>query len=194
MNKAGFKVAGWGAIATALLGLWACDNGPSAVDARAERPAYEERIERRAPGAEGVYADGKTADRGSRPERRAEATPTYQGRPLWSSNRRYDAEENARRHFDRNGEALGAKTYDDFLKRVHAFTGDPPKSALTLKRANGDTLIYEPRQNLFAVVTADGAPRTMFKPDDGMAYWERQKTREAEGGTSRRAGGDADRS
>lgn len=184
MIKSGWRNAGLCLLAAAF-GLAACDNGPSAVDARAERPSYEERIERRAAEPAGAYAERGAETRDPRPERRAERTPTLDGRPLWSSNRRYDAEENARRHFERNGEALGARNYDDFLKKVHAFTGDPPRGALTLKRANGDTLIYEPKQNLFAVVTADGAPRTMFKPDDGMAYWERQKTREAQGGSRR---------
>jgi pyocin large subunit-like protein len=183
-----------------LLGLTAlagCDNGPSAVETRADRGAWEERIERRSAEADRAYASredgGERGDteRGARPERRASAdeTPTFQGRPLWSSNRRYDAETNARRHYERNGEALGARSYQDFLKRVHAFTGSPPKDALTLTRANGDLLIYAPKENLFAVVTAEGAPRTMFKPDDGMAYWERQKVREA--AANRRAAGRA---
>lgn len=182
--------------AVGLLGaaaLAGCDNGPSAVETRAERGADEERIERRSAEADRAFpelsddSERAGSERSAQAERRAAAdeTPTYRGRPLWSSNRRYDAEENARRHFERNGEALGARSYQDFLRRVHAFTGSPPKDALTLTRANGDRLIYAPKENLFAVVAADGAPRTMFKPDDGMAYWERQKAREA--AASRRA-------
>jgi pyocin large subunit-like protein len=48
--------------------------------------------------------------------------------------------------------------------------GHPPKGALTLTRKNGDTLFYDPKANVFAVANKDGAPRTMFKPDEGMAY------------------------
>lgn len=31
--------------------------------------------------------------------------------------------------------------------------------------ANGDVLLYNPSTNIFAVKTANGVPRTMFKPD-----------------------------
>jgi hypothetical protein len=39
--------------------------------------------------------------------------------------------------------------------------------------------MYDPKGNVFAVASKAGAPRTMFKPDDGMAYWEEQKARES---------------
>ena len=53
-------------------------------------------------------------------------------------------------------------------------------------RANGDTLIYDPKANVFAVRSKAGAPRTMFKPDDGMAYWQEQKAREEKPKATRR--------
>lgn len=155
-----------------LSGVAACDNGPSAVQPRERTEAAE-----RGYSVPGDRAGG--SDRGEARRDGAEQGPLYKGRPLWSSSRRYGAEENARRHFARNGEAVGARDYDDFLARVHGFVRKPPKGALTLTRANGDRLLYDPKSNLFAVVTRDGAPRTMFKPDDGMAYWERQVAREA---------------
>ena len=37
------------------------------------------------------------------------------------------------------------------------------------------------RSNIFAVVTKDGAPRAMFKPQAGKAYWDQQVARQAEG-------------
>ena len=43
----------------------------------------------------------------------------------------------------------------------------------------GRILIYDPKGNVFAVASKAGAPRTMFKPDDGMDYWAEQKAREA---------------
>ena len=88
------------------------------------------------------------------------------------------AEENAQRSFERNGATFGAKSTDDYVAKVHAFVSDPPKGAQTLKRANGDLLIYDPKGNVFAVVSRDGAPRTMFKPDEGASYWDEQKDRE----------------
>lgn len=106
-------------------------------------------------------------------------TPTVDGKPIWSSNRELSAQENAQKAFDRNGETFGAKDLDSFVQKAHDFTASPPKGSETLKRANGDTLIYDAKSNTFAVVTKDGAPRTMFKPDDGAAYWAEQKSREA---------------
>ena len=32
------------------------------------------------------------------------------------------------------------------------------------------------------LVTKAGAPRTMFKPDEGASYWDKVKAREADGG------------
>ena len=100
------------------------------------------------------------------------------GKPYWAANRTRSAEENAQRSFERNGATFGAKSTDDYVAKVHAFVSDPPKGAQTLKRANGDLLIYDPKGNVFAVVSRDGAPRTMFKPDEGASYWDEQKDRE----------------
>ena len=53
-------------------------------------------------------------------------------------------------------------------------------------RANGDNLIYDPQSGLFAVARSDGAPRTLFKPEDGEAYWNAQQKDQ----TARRARSD----
>jgi pyocin large subunit-like protein len=99
---------------------------------------------------------------------------------MWASNRRHTADENAEYQFNRDGPDFGAKSVDDFVTKVHAFVDRPPASALTLTRNNGDKLIYDPKSNVFAVVSKDGAPRTMFKPRDGGAYWDEQKQRAAD--------------
>ena len=108
------------------------------------------------------------------------------GKPLWSASRRFSAEENAQRAFARNGQAFGADSVDAFVGKAHAFVERPPRGTLTLTRANGDTLLYDPKANVFAVRSKAGAPRTMFKPDEGMAYWEEQKAREARRQTTAR--------
>ena len=97
------------------------------------------------------------------------------GKPIWAANRTRTAEEAAQRGFERFGDQFAAADVDDYVRKVHAFVGHPPAGAETLKRSNGDTLIYDPKGNVFAVVTKTGAPRTMFKPDDGEAYWTQQK-------------------
>jgi pyocin large subunit-like protein len=113
---------------------------------------------------------------------RAEPVRRVDGKPMWSASRRFTAEENAERSFQRNGQAFGATTLEAFVAKAHAFVSKPPRGAQTLTRSNGDTLIYDPASNVFAVATRDGAPRTMFKPDEGAAYWDRVKACEAEGG------------
>src|SRR3990167_8691631 len=133
-----------------ILALSACDSGASAVKApkggdrasvAAEEPATE--------------ASAETQRRG---DPRDAPVKLVAGKPYWAANRTRTAEENAQRSFERNGETFGAKTADDYVAKVHAFVSDPPKGAQTLKRANGDLLIYDPKDNVFAVVSREGAP------------------------------------
>ena len=149
--------------ALSAFALVACDGGASAVPARDHSATPV------------IHVFGDLAIRN--------APPRVDGRPMWSSNAKYSAQENAAYHFERDGETFGAATLDAFVRKAHAFVNEPPKGALTLTRANGDRLVYDPDANVFAVATKEGAPRTMFKPDDGMAYWEKQKDREAEQAT-----------
>ena len=114
------------------------------------------------------------------------------GKPIWSASRKGSAEENAQRAFDRNGEAFGAKNLDDFVRKAHAFVENPPAGTQRATRPNGDTLLYDPKGNVFAVVTKAGSPRTMFKPDDGPAYWEEQKASMARRQASRPDGARAE--
>lgn len=120
-------------------------------------------------------AAGKPAST-EKPPRVADGAETRQvgGKPYWAASRRGTAEENAARSFERNGSDLGASDLDDFVHKAHAFVRHPPAGSKTLTRPNGDTLIYDPAHNLFAVVTRDGAPRTLFKPREGAAYWDKQ--------------------
>jgi pyocin large subunit-like protein len=129
------------------------------------------------------------AERVSSREAAARApAPLVDGRPMWSDSRTYSTEENARYQFDHHAAELGAKDLDDFVRKAHAFTAAPPKGALKAVRANGDSLIYDPRSGLFAVARSDGAPRTLFKPEDGEAYWKAQQ--KDLGSSARRAAND----
>jgi len=106
------------------------------------------------------------------------STPLVDGKPIWAANRRHSATENAQYQFSRNGQDFGAATETDYVAKVHAFVENPPSGAETIDRPNGDKLIYDAKSNVFAVVSRDGAPRTMFKPRDGATYWNEQKQRE----------------
>jgi pyocin large subunit-like protein len=159
------------AVLLGLIGLSACDSGASAVKA----PKAGERAS-----AEAASSPSETGgDSGRRSDPRDAPVKLVAGKPYWAANRTRSAEENAQRSFERNGAIFEAKSTEDYVAKVHAFVSDPPTGAETLKRANGDLLIYDPKGNVFAVVSRDGAPRTMFKPDEGASYWDEQKTREA---------------
>lgn len=140
----------------ALVTAAACDNGPSAVETRDRSDAAPEAALSAPP---------------------ASATPTAgpAAAPVWTSNRRYSSEENLARLYARNGAAFAARSAEDYARMAHAFIADPPAGAETLRRGNGDTLYYDAASNTFLVADRDGTPRTMFKPDDGPAYWARQK-------------------
>jgi pyocin large subunit-like protein len=165
--------------------LASCDNGPSAVKMKSGEAAS-------AAASGGSDYRSSYASRGDRQagpqvDHRKDDVALVEGKPMWTASKRFSAEENAQRAFERNGEAFGAKSIDQFVKKAHAFVDHPPKGTLTLTRANGDTLFYDPKANVFAVASKAGAPRTMFKPDDGMAYWEKQKDRETKRTASRRS-------
>lgn len=166
--------------AAAALTLSACDNGPSAVS---QKQAAGTQMATNADTASPVIADDEAAPR---VDHRQDPVKLVDGKPMWSASRKYSAQENAQRAFARNGEDFGADSLSEFVDKAHSFVAHPPKGTLTYVRNNGDTLLYDPKGNIFAVKSKAGAPRTMFKPDEGMAYWEEQKAREAKRQTARR--------
>ena len=115
------------------------------------------------------------------------------GKPEWASNRTRSGEDNAQKQFDRNGSDFSAASLGDYVKKAHAFVDSPPKGVMTVSRTNGDVLYYDPKANVFAVADRQGAPRTMFKPRDGMSYWLQQKQRAADSDRRRASGGDSSR-
>lgn len=143
-------------LAAALLGLAGCGNGGSAVETR----------DRAAEGAEATLTAGSAETREAAPE-------TI--RPALTANRRETVDAKIARLFERNGADFGAETAEDYLGKVRAFTSRPPAGTERAERPNGDVLLYQASTNTFAVVSRDGAPRTMFKPRDGAAYWAEQK-------------------
>lgn len=145
--------------ALAALVLGACDSGGSAVETR-ERATAEPvaLISAAAPESEAL-----------------EAAPEV--KPPVTANRRETADAKVQRLYERNGAAFGARSADDYLQKVRTFTEAAPRGTETVKRPNGDTLYYQASTNTFAVTDRNGVPRTMFKPDDGPAYWAQQKER-----------------
>ena len=167
-------------MAVALLGLWSCDAGPSAVPKRDKSAepslASEDRY-----GQPDEASGDDDADRPARAERRKAAdddVPLVDGVPMWSATRKAGARDSAQAQFERNGKDFGAESLEDYVAKAHDFVQHPPRGAKTLDRPNGDTLIYDAKGNVFAVVAKSGAPKALFKPEDGIAYWQRQVDRQ----------------
>ncbi len=174
-GRAGFKAL---LASAALLALAACNGGPASEPARDHSASADAKV------VSAAYSGDRSARssnsyRSDPNDPRNKPIPLVAGKPMWAANRQHTAEENAQYHFERDGADFEAKTVDDYVAKAHAFVAKPPKDVLTLTRSNGDKLLYDPSGNVFAVETKDGAPRTMFKPRDGQAYWDQQKEREA---------------
>ncbi len=191
----------------AVLVLAACDAGPSAVvhdgdgkglsetskaapravaapreDAEASMAVIDGAAPEPAPAAVPVHDHSDAPHYGAPLKTGVKADVTdnaYGDWPLWSSNRKYSADDNAHYQFEKHGPEFGAKSYESYVAMAHAFVHAPPPGTETLKRRNGDTLFYDAKGNVFAVMTKKGAPRTIFRPDDGKAYWDKQKDIEA---------------
>jgi len=94
---------------------------------------------------------------------------------IWSATKDLSPEENAAAHAAKHAADFPELSSDaDYVQAAQQFVTDPPPGALTKVRPNGDTLIYDPSTNTFAVRDPSGAPRTMFRPSDGANYWSRQ--------------------
>ena len=156
--------------ALGVLALAACDNA-SAVETR-ERAAAE------------------TARPAGPPSSPTDAVAA-EAKPVLTASRRETVDAKITRLYERNGADFGARSAEDYLTKVTTFTTKPPSGTETVKRPNGDTLLYQASTNTFAVVDRDGTPRTMFKPTTGAAYWAEQKARAPSFGQRRQSTGAA---
>ena len=85
------------------------------------------------------------------------------------------ASANAEGHWQKHGREFPEfRSAQDYERGAQAFIATPPAGTLTKQRANGDTLLYNPATNTFAVADRRGEPRTFFRPNNGRAYWDRQ--------------------
>jgi pyocin large subunit-like protein len=148
-----------GAVA-ALGAVAACDDGASAVETR-------DRADAAAGGA--VQTTAALTDGAA-----IETVAKVEAAPL-TANRRETVDAKIQRLYERNGADFGARSAEDYLAKITAFTRTPPADAERAERPNGDVLLYQASSNTFAVVDRNGSARTMFKPREGAAYWAEQK-------------------
>ncbi len=98
----------------------------------------------------------------------------HDGVTLWSHGRD-GARANAEEHWEKHGSEFPEdRSETDYVREANAFVHHPPPGTLIKHDARGDTLFYQPASDTFAVMDSRGEPRTFFKPDNGMAYWNRQ--------------------
>lgn len=76
-------------------------------------------------------------------------------------------------HFQKHGYEFGYTSAEQYLQGAIRVIGNP--SALKRTQADGDYAYYLQSTNEFVVVSPTGTIRTYFKPDDGIAYFNRQQ-------------------
>jgi pyocin large subunit-like protein len=164
------------ATASVVLGLSAlagCDDRLAMQPSRDHRSAELASATSTTAPSESVDSAAPTG-RAPRTQKVSAPVALVQGKPMWAENRTHTAQENADYQFQQHGGELGARDVDDFVAKAHRFVNSPPEGVKTLTRANGDTLMFDGKSGLFGVVRSDGAPRTVFKPETGKAYWDEQ--------------------
>lgn len=89
---------------------------------------------------------------------------------IWTSTGSKTSVENAFLHWKKHAEEFPEyRNSLQYVQGARRFVKNPPNGTLTKMRANGDTLLYDPRTNTFAVKAANGSPRTMFRPAGGRS-------------------------
>ncbi|HET6971303.1 MAG TPA: hypothetical protein VFH92_09270, partial [Phenylobacterium sp.] len=113
---------------TAALALAACDNGPSAVAHK--QAAGTQMASNAANDSYPSRGSSSSAYAQPREDHRKDPVKLVAGKPMWSASKRFSAEENAERAFQRNGKDFGAGSLDAFVEKAHAFVAHPPKGTL----------------------------------------------------------------
>lgn len=76
-------------------------------------------------------------------------------------------------HYEKHGAEFGDITREEYLLLANALIASPT-ALRKAEKEDGDTVIYEEASNQFLVLSTDGYIRSFFRPDDGLAYYERQ--------------------
>jgi pyocin large subunit-like protein len=167
----------------AVFAITACDGGPASKPSRDQVDAGSASAPK-AGRTETASADSPDRTETPKVDPRTQPPPMLDGKPMWAANRKLTAEEAAERQFTRHGQDFAARSVEDYARKAQAFVSNPPKGAEVVEVRRGK-IMYDAKSNTFAAATKDGVPRTMFKPEEGAAYWEKAKT-QPEGGGRRR--------
>ncbi len=88
---------------------------------------------------------------------------------LIQGGRGFSNHDNLSDHFNKHGAEFGYTNESQYLKGAQDFIGTKGNQGVLSKvRANGETVIYNPKTNEFAVLSKDGSIITYFKPDPAI--------------------------
>lgn len=87
---------------------------------------------------------------------------------IWTPNNKkgWSPIQNAFEHWKKHGaEFPQMQNSKQYVDATTDFLNNPPSTALTKVRPNGDVVVYDPISDTFGVRTSNGVPRTMYTPD-----------------------------
>lgn len=76
-------------------------------------------------------------------------------------------------HFEKHGKEMGFASPEEYLAGANAAVNHSGALHKTEKE-DGDDVYFVQSTNDFVVVSTDGFIRTYFRPEDGIAYYNRQ--------------------
>ena len=95
--------------------------------------------------------------------------------PFWSADNGQSQEENASIQWKKyKSQFRKIKSPTGYIDAANTFVSNPPAGTLTKPDPDGDTLLYHPGKNWFAIKDAKGLPKTFFKPTRKRDYWDEQ--------------------
>jgi hypothetical protein len=104
--------------------------------------------------------------------------PTSAGPGIWNPTKFKTAIQSAYDHYVKHvrirGEFPEIKNVKQYVEAAHAFLKNPIAGSLSKVRTNGEKIFYNPATNTFYSYTANGVPKTMFRPIDKLQYWLKQ--------------------
>jgi pyocin large subunit-like protein len=86
-------------------------------------------------------------------------------------------------HFEKHGRAFEAASPDEYLRLAQSLRDAPKGGAIleVVRATDGVVTRFDRKTGAFLAFNRDGTIRTVFRPDDGEAYFRRQVDREGEG-------------
>lgn len=88
---------------------------------------------------------------------------------IWTPGTPGDPVKNAYRHWvEHRSDFPHLNNAKEYVEAAHRFLNNPPSTALTKTRPNGELVVYDPVSDIFGVRTSAGVPKTMFIPDPSV--------------------------